>query len=182
MLNPVEIIHLLVSVVAFQPSQEMPVNSAQAEAAPEMSAPFGYEAYDAENRLDGRTSFAFNPSPTGAPGTVVWTATRVSFRSDGTRVVSTASSVDCPRILYVLERFAALDVGGYHVLGISPALLSLGPQTRDGHTYRFWGAGVAGDGAQTRLTVQGSAGDVGSLGQLADFQLESCWSPQASGS
>lgn len=140
----------------------------------------GFDAFGPEGPLVYRTTFTPRPGPDfgGAAGETVWVGRRETFGPEGQRGVITTSSLKCPGLLYVLERISALDTGRFNLFGISRRPQGLGPQSRDGYTYRFFGPGYGADDSHTRLSVEGSSGDVGALGQLADFQLQACWRPE----
>lgn len=140
----------------------------------------GYDAFGPEGPLFYRTTFTPRPgSDFQRPaGETVWLARRERFEPQGNRSVEITSSLECPGLLYVLERVSALDAGRFDVSGISRRPLEFGPQSRDGYTYRFFGPGYDPVNAHTRLTVEGSSGDIGALGQVADFQLRACWRPE----
>ena len=140
----------------------------------------GYDAFGPEGPLFYRTTFTPRPgSDFQRPaGETVWFARRERFEPSGDRGVEITSSLECPGLLHVLERLSALDAGRFNVSGISRRPLEFGPQSRDGYTYRFFGPGYGADDSFTRLSVEGSSGEVGALGQVADFQLQACWRPE----
>ena len=137
----------------------------------------GYDTFDAEGRLISRVTF------TAVPGSNhgrlsdehVWEARRVTFSPEDNGVVEEATSLNCPGLAPVLERMARLDPGRFNVLGVTPPPATLGPQVRDGYTYRFHGWALDPQDVRTRLSVEGAAGAVRELGRFADFQLEGCW-------
>lgn len=137
----------------------------------------GYDAFGPEGPLVYRTTFTPRPGSDfqRPPSDTVWVARRERFEPEGLRGAEVTSSIECPALLYVLERVSELDPGRFRVFGISRSPLHLGPQSRDGYTYRFFGPGYGGDDSFVRLSVEGSSGEIGALGQLADFQLGNCW-------
>lgn len=140
----------------------------------------GYDAFGPEGPLAYRTTFTPRPgSDFGRPpADTVWVARREKFGPEGRRDVKITSSLECPGLVHVLERVSAFDTGRFSVSGISRLPLQFGPQSRDGYTYRFFGPGYGADDSFTRLSVEGSSGEVGALGQAADFQLQACWRPE----
>lgn len=140
----------------------------------------GYDAFGPEGPLAYRTTFTPRPgSDFGRTADdTVWLARREQFKPEGTREVMVTSSLECPGLVYVLEQVSAFDTGRFNISGISRQPLRLGPQSRDGYTYRFFGPGYGADDSFIRLSIEGSSGDIGALGRVADFQLKDCWRHQ----
>lgn len=140
----------------------------------------GYDTFDAEHRLMFRVTFTPVPgSDYGRPSDErVWEAERVRYLPVSDRMIETTTSLSCPGFIYVLEQMAALELGRFSVAGVTERPRTLGPQVRDGYTYRFHGPGLDPLEASRRLSVEGSSGQVRTLGQTADFQLKDCWRPQ----
>lgn len=137
----------------------------------------GYDVFGPEGLLVYRTTFTPRPGADfGSSATdTVWLGRRETFGPTGQRDVTTTSSLECPGIIIVLERVAALDTGRFNVSGISRRPLGLGPQSRDGHTYRFFGPGYGPDDAHTRLSVEATTGAARDLGNVAETELSACW-------
>lgn len=160
------------------PSTAPPTPPTQAAFMTEGSATVvGYDTFGPEGPLIYRTTFTPRPGPDfgRAAADTVWLGRRETFRPAGQRDVTITSSLECPGLIHVLERVSALDPGRFNVSGISRRPQGLGPQSRDGYTYRFFGPGYGADDSHTRLAVEGAAGAVRDLGAAADFQLRACW-------
>jgi hypothetical protein len=140
----------------------------------------GYDVFGPEGPLASRTTFTPRPgSDFGrAAEDTVWIGRRETFGQAGGQDVTATSSIECPGLVHVLERISALNPGRLNVSGISRRATGLGPQSRDGSTYRFFGPGYGTDDSRVHLSVEGSAGDIKDLGMAADFQLQACWRPE----
>lgn len=140
----------------------------------------GYDAFGPDGPLAYRTTFTPKPgSDFGRPAEeTVWVARRETFGSAGRQDVTVTSSIECPGLVHILERLSALNPGRFNLSGISKRPTGLGPQTRDSHTYRFFGPGYGADDSHTRLSIAGAAGELRDLGIAADFQLQACWRPE----
>lgn len=182
MLNLADVVLFLVVNVISQaaPSVGDPAPPTVTAALTDASRKSGYDAFDPEGRLVFRVSFtpAQGSDHGRLPAERVWEARRVRFLPEADRAIEEATSLSCPGIAYVLERMAALDLGRFNIVGATEPPKTLGPQFRDGHTYRFHGPGLDPVDARSRPSVEGSGGHVGDLGRVADFQLKDCWRRQ----
>lgn len=140
----------------------------------------GYDTFGPEGSLAHRTTFTPRPAADfgRAAGETVWVGRHETFGPEGGRSVTITSSLDCPGLIYVLEQMSALEPGRFNLFGISRRPQGLGPQSRDAHTFRFFGPGYGADDSHTRLSVEGASGDIGALGRVADLQLQACWVPE----
>lgn len=174
---------MLLAQATLLPSVGNPAPPTQASFMTEGPTTVGYDVFDAEGQLTYRVTFTPVPgSEFGRPPEErVWVARKVRFLPYAHRAVERTTSLECSGLPHVLERMAALEVGRFNIAGLTELPLAISPQTRDGYTYRFHGPGYDPVNAHTQLTVEGSAGHIGDLGQAADFQLKNCWHLDSNG-